>query len=209
MIVETIHVDFDELPEMASDHDSFGPALQCQRTVSEHNSLGPTPQCQDNLPSVHATKNQSMSELEFLFIHVEQDNTIQADFAQFDAYEFINPFATPVTEVGESSSCHVNPSNMHQFQRHPSEYRWTKDIHWNKFVKYEESIVIRNEVRLVAKGYRQEEGIDFGESFAPVAQLENVRIFIAYAAHKLFPIYQMNIKTTFLNGTLKEEVYVS
>nr|GFA59872.1 integrase, catalytic region, zinc finger, CCHC-type, peptidase aspartic, catalytic [Tanacetum cinerariifolium] len=55
----------------------------------------------------------------------------------------------------------------------------------------------------------QEEGIDFKESFAPVARLEDVRIFIAYAAHKSFPIYQVDVKTTFLNGPLKEEVYVA
>ncbi|GKA71982.1 ribonuclease H-like domain-containing protein [Tanacetum coccineum] len=60
-----------------------------------------------------------------------------------------------------------------------------------------------------AKGYAQEEGIDFEESFAPVACLEAVRIFVAYAAHKSFLIYQMDVKTTFLNGPLKEEVYVS
>ncbi|GJR03504.1 retrovirus-related pol polyprotein from transposon TNT 1-94 [Tanacetum coccineum] len=64
-------------------------------------------------------------------------------------------------------------------------------------------------IRLVAKGYAQEEGIDFEESFAPVARLEAVRIFVAYAAHKSFPIYQMDVKTTFLNGPLKEEVYVA
>ncbi|GJR20454.1 retrovirus-related pol polyprotein from transposon TNT 1-94 [Tanacetum coccineum] len=59
------------------------------------------------------------------------------------------------------------------------------------------------------KGYAQEEGIDFEESFAPVARLEAVRIFVAYAAHKSFPIYQMDVKTEFLNGPLKEEVYVA
>ncbi|GJU68626.1 retrovirus-related pol polyprotein from transposon TNT 1-94, partial [Tanacetum coccineum] len=52
-------------------------------------------------------------------------------------------------------------------------------------------------------------GIDFEESFAPVARLEAVRIFVAYAAHKSFPIYQMDVKTAFLNGPLKEEVYVA
>nr|GFA73151.1 integrase, catalytic region, zinc finger, CCHC-type, peptidase aspartic, catalytic [Tanacetum cinerariifolium] len=55
----------------------------------------------------------------------------------------------------------------------------------------------------------QEEGIDFEESLAPVARLEAVQIFIAYASHKSFPIYQMDVKTTFLNGPLKEEVYVA
>ncbi|GJR10374.1 gag-pol polyprotein [Tanacetum coccineum] len=73
----------------------------------------------------------------------------------------------------------------------------------------EENIVIRNKARLVAKGYNQQEGIDFKESFAPVARLEAVRLFVVYAAHKSFLIYQMDVKTTFLNGPLKEEVYVN
>ncbi|GJV20868.1 retrovirus-related pol polyprotein from transposon TNT 1-94 [Tanacetum coccineum] len=72
-----------------------------------------------------------------------------------------------------------------------------------------ENIVVRNKTRLVAKGYKQEEGIDFEESFAPVARLEVVRMFIAYAAHKNITIFQMDVKTAFLNGPLKEEVYVS
>ncbi|GJS07397.1 retrovirus-related pol polyprotein from transposon TNT 1-94 [Tanacetum coccineum] len=72
-----------------------------------------------------------------------------------------------------------------------------------------ENIVVRNKTRLVAKGYKQEEGIDFEESFAPVARLEAVRMFIAYAAHKNITIFQMDVKMAFLNGPLKEEVYVS
>ncbi|GKC58722.1 gag-pol polyprotein [Tanacetum coccineum] len=75
--------------------------------------------------------------------------------------------------------------------------------------KDEDQTVIRNKTRLVAKGYAQEEGIDFEESFSPVARLEAVRIFVTYAAHKFFLIYQMDVKTTFLNGPLKEEVYVA
>ncbi|GJT09289.1 retrovirus-related pol polyprotein from transposon TNT 1-94 [Tanacetum coccineum] len=71
------------------------------------------------------------------------------------------------------------------------------------------NIVVRNKTSLVAKGYKQEEGIDFEESFAPVARLEAVRMFIAYAAHKNITIFQMDVKTAFLNGPLKEEVYVS
>ncbi|GJW68989.1 retrovirus-related pol polyprotein from transposon TNT 1-94, partial [Tanacetum coccineum] len=65
-----------------------------------------------------------------------------------------------------------------------------------------------NKSYLVAKGYGQEEGIDFEESFAPVARLEAVRIFVAYAAQKNFFIYQMDVKTKFLNGPLKVEVFV-
>ncbi|GJY02836.1 retrovirus-related pol polyprotein from transposon TNT 1-94 [Tanacetum coccineum] len=69
--------------------------------------------------------------------------------------------------------------------------------------------VLKNKARLVAKGYRQEEGIDFEESFAPVARIEAIRIFVANAANKNMTIYQMDVKTTFLNGELREEVYVS
>ncbi|GJV25762.1 retrovirus-related pol polyprotein from transposon TNT 1-94 [Tanacetum coccineum] len=69
--------------------------------------------------------------------------------------------------------------------------------------------VLKNKARLVAQGFRQEEGINFEESFASVARIEAIRIFIANAAHKNMTIYQMGIKTAFLNGELKEEVYVS
>nr|GFD05668.1 Gag-Pol polyprotein [Tanacetum cinerariifolium] len=72
-----------------------------------------------------------------------------------------------------------------------------------------ENIVIRNKSRLIMKGYKQEEGIDFEESFAPDARLEAVRMFIAFVAHKNITIFQMDVKTAFINGPLKEEVYVS
>nr|GEZ39040.1 retrovirus-related Pol polyprotein from transposon TNT 1-94 [Tanacetum cinerariifolium] len=69
--------------------------------------------------------------------------------------------------------------------------------------------ILKNKDRLVARGYRQEEGIDFEESFASVARLEAIRIFLTYAAHKNMVVYQMDVKTAFLNGNLREEVYVS
>nr|GEX85365.1 retrovirus-related Pol polyprotein from transposon TNT 1-94 [Tanacetum cinerariifolium] len=73
----------------------------------------------------------------------------------------------------------------------------------------EENTVIRNKSHLVAKGYAQKEGVDFQESSVPVARLEAVRLFIAYAAHKSFTVYQMDVKPEFLYGPLKEEVYVN
>ncbi|GJT07804.1 retrovirus-related pol polyprotein from transposon TNT 1-94 [Tanacetum coccineum] len=83
-------------------------------------------------------------------------------------------------------------------------------LKWIYKVKLDEyGDVLKNKARLVAKGYRQEEGIDFEESFAPVARIEAIRIFIANAASKNMIIYQMDVKTTFLNGEWKEEVYVS
>ncbi|GJU81359.1 retrovirus-related pol polyprotein from transposon TNT 1-94 [Tanacetum coccineum] len=83
-------------------------------------------------------------------------------------------------------------------------------LKWIYKVKLDEyGDVLKNKARLVAKGYRQEEGLDFEESFAPVARLEAIRIFIANAASKNMTVYQMDVKTAFLNGELKEEVYVS
>nr|GEX06341.1 hypothetical protein [Tanacetum cinerariifolium] len=152
--------------------------------------------------------------------------------------EFINIFYTLVQDQGDTSSRHVDSSNMHTFyQRYPSEHHWTKDHPLEQVIgnpsqsvrtrrqlesdgemytfaltknkRDEENTVIRNKSRLVAKGYAQKEGVDFEESFAPVARLEVVRLFITYAAHKSFTVYHMDIKTTFLYGPLKEEVYVN
>nr|GEY63353.1 retrovirus-related Pol polyprotein from transposon TNT 1-94 [Tanacetum cinerariifolium] len=82
----------------------------------------------------------------------------------------------------------------------------TKWIFKNK--KDESSLVIQNKARLVAVGYSQQEGIDYDETFTPVARIEAIRLFLAYAAHKDFTVFQMDVKIAFLNGILKEEVYV-
>nr|GFC24604.1 retrovirus-related Pol polyprotein from transposon TNT 1-94 [Tanacetum cinerariifolium] len=83
-------------------------------------------------------------------------------------------------------------------------------LKWIYKVKLDEyGNVLKNKARLVAKGYRQEEGIDFEESFALVSRIKAIRIFIANVASKNMTIYQMDVKTTFLNGELKEEMYYS
>ena len=71
-----------------------------------------------------------------------------------------------------------------------------------------DGIVIRNKARLVAKGHSQQEGIDYDETFATVARLEAIQMFLAYAAHKKFKLFQMDVKSAFLNGELEEEVFV-
>ncbi|GKA73656.1 putative ribonuclease H-like domain-containing protein [Tanacetum coccineum] len=82
----------------------------------------------------------------------------------------------------------------------------TKWVYRNK--KDERGIVIRNKARLVAQGYTQEEGIDYDEVFAPVARIEAIRLFLAYASFKDFVVYQMDVKSAFLYGKIEEEVYV-
>ncbi|GKC13980.1 retrovirus-related pol polyprotein from transposon TNT 1-94 [Tanacetum coccineum] len=138
-----------------------------------------------NIQTTPQTINQAPTQVPTVIaieniIQVETNN----EYAQVDDDKFVNVFSTPVQERGETSSCHKNKPD-------------------------EENIVIRNKARLVAKGYAQKEGIDFEESFAPVARLEAVRLFVAYATHKSFTVYQIDVKTTFLYGPLKEEVYVN
>nr|GEW07257.1 hypothetical protein [Tanacetum cinerariifolium] len=103
--------------------------------------------------------------------------------AMVDGNTFVNPFANSSTNAAASSS---SQNNKHD----------------------EEQTVFRNKSRLVVRGYRQEEGIDFEESFALVARMEATRIFLAYAAHKSFTVFQMDVKTAFLHGSLKEDMYV-
>ncbi|GJV16896.1 retrovirus-related pol polyprotein from transposon TNT 1-94 [Tanacetum coccineum] len=82
--------------------------------------------------------------------------------------------------------------------------KWIYKVKTDKF-----GGVLKNKARLVAQGFRQEKGINFKELFAPIARIEAIRIFVENAAHKNMMIYQMDVKTDFLNGELKEEVYVS
>jgi hypothetical protein len=82
----------------------------------------------------------------------------------------------------------------------------TKWVFHNKQDEF--GVITRNIARLVAKGYSQVEGLDFEETFAPVARLESIRILLAYATHHDFKIYQMDVKSAFLNGPIKKEVYV-
>nr|GEW04279.1 Gag-Pol polyprotein [Tanacetum cinerariifolium] len=271
VIVETIHVNFDELLHMALDHVSSDPVPQCQRTELEHDSLSPGPQCQENVPHADRTVTTS-NELDLLFslmfnellngstqVVSKSSAKTTVDAPNQCQQQHTTPLNTQTTpeptfqNQGETSNRHVDSSNMHTFyQRHPSEHRWTKDhpleqvignpsqsvrtrrqlesdgkmyvwelvdrplcknvinIKWLwKNKRDEENIVIRNKSHLVAKGYDQKEGVDFKESFAPVARLEAVRLFIVYAAHKSFTVYQMDVKTAFLYGPLKEEVYIN
>nr|GEU71536.1 retrovirus-related Pol polyprotein from transposon TNT 1-94 [Tanacetum cinerariifolium] len=117
-----------------------------------------------------------------------------------------NP-TTPTTQIHveeDNNNIQVDATfNAHEFIN-PFATPWL----W-KNKKDKESIVIRNKECLVSKGYHQEDGIDFEESFALVARLEAVRIFIAYSTHKSFPIFHMDVKKAFLNGPPKEEVDVS
>ena len=107
---------------------------------------------------------------------------------------------------------------LHQFERNkvwslvgrpdPAKHNiiGTKWIFRNK--QDEDGIVVRNKARLVAQGYTQIEGIDFGETYAQVARLESICVMLAFAHHHNILLYQMDVKSAFLNGEIEEEVYV-
>ena len=82
----------------------------------------------------------------------------------------------------------------------------TKWVFKNKLDEHD--VVVWNKARLVAQGYSKEEGIDYDESFTPVAHLEAIRILLAFACYMDFKLYQMDVKSVVFNGTIKEEVYV-
>ncbi|GJV31803.1 retrovirus-related pol polyprotein from transposon TNT 1-94 [Tanacetum coccineum] len=149
--------------------------------------------------------------------HISNHQLIQmfiAEEKQLSSSRIFNPFLyidRPLTQV------HGNPSKPVQTRRQLETdpeicmLQLTVSICMNK--KFKEAIADSAWIEAMQEELHQfdklqEEGIDFEESFALVACLEAVRIFVAYAAHKSFPIYQMDVKTAFLNGPLKEEVYV-
>ncbi|GJS35595.1 retrovirus-related pol polyprotein from transposon TNT 1-94 [Tanacetum coccineum] len=104
------------------------------------------------------------------------------------------------------------PKKVPEALKHPVPSPYGKTIIGSKWVfrkkRDETGIVIKNKERLVAQGYNQQEGINYDETFAPVARLEAFKIFLAFATYMNFIVYQMDVKSAFLNGKLKEEVYV-
>ncbi|GJX18674.1 putative ribonuclease H-like domain-containing protein [Tanacetum coccineum] len=96
-------------------------------------------------------------------------------------------------------------------EKRDESFWWLADERINpklKLCKDERGIVIRNKARLVAQRYTQEEGIDYDEVFAPVARIEAIRLFLAYASFKEFAVYQMDVKSAFIYRKIEEEVYV-
>nr|GEX14080.1 retrovirus-related Pol polyprotein from transposon TNT 1-94 [Tanacetum cinerariifolium] len=260
LLIKTIHVNFDELPQMASDHVSSDPVPQCPMTALEHDSLSPGPQSQENVPQAVGTSStvttadapnqcqqQHTTPLNTQTTHeptcqvltqaptvtstenIDQAETITEN-AQVKDDEFINIFCTPVQDQGEPSSLRTrrqleSDGEMCMFALTVSrtepkikeamgDSAWIESIQeelhqfdqldvWELVVRPlcknvinmkwlwknkrdEENTVIRNNSRLVAKGYAENEGVDFEESFAPVARLEAVRLFIAAVKVPLF-----------------------
>jgi hypothetical protein len=94
----------------------------------------------------------------------------------------------------------------HLVPRHNQKVVGTKWVFRNKYDEH--GVVTRNKARLVAKGYSQVEGLDFDETYALIDRLESIRMLLTYATYHGFKLYQMDVKSAFLNGPIKEEVYV-
>nr|GEV85481.1 retrovirus-related Pol polyprotein from transposon TNT 1-94 [Tanacetum cinerariifolium] len=219
-IMETIHAQFDKLSDLMAPA-SGSVILASPPTSTTINQDAPSP---SYLPS--------SSELQPHISHqgVAAGSSIIEDnpFATLDNDPFVNVFnskpsskASAFRDISLAESIYLvqlrTQDKIHEFdQLQVWELVPRPDcvmiiaLKWIYKVKLDEyGDVLKNKARLVAKAHRQEEGIDFEESFAPVARIEAIRIFIANAASKNMTIYHMDAKTTFLNGELKEEVYVS
>nr|GEU30487.1 hypothetical protein [Tanacetum cinerariifolium] len=213
-IVETIHVDFDELMAMDSEQSSSGPALNEMTPATI--SSGLVRKSSSSTPYVPPSRN----DWDLLFQPM------------FDELLNPSPSSPSSTTVDQDAPSPMEPKTykdaltqsywIEEMQEELNEFKrlevWKLvprpdkvmviTLKWIYKVKLDElGGILKNKARLVARGYRQEEGIDFEESFAPVARLEAIQIFLAYATHKNMVVYQMDVKTVFLNGNLREEVY--
>ncbi|GKD20679.1 retrovirus-related pol polyprotein from transposon TNT 1-94, partial [Tanacetum coccineum] len=190
----------------------------------------PTPSNPSSQATNFPNTSQDVDELETQQQHVQHQPAPIADNvlnAMFDENTFVNPFATPSTmstmEPKNVKEAMTDPAWIESMQEELLQFKrldvWVLvpapdnikplTLKWLFKNKHDEDYtIIQNKTRLVVRGYRQEEGIDFKESFAPVARMEDIRIFLAYVAHKSFTVFQMDVKTAFLHGTLKEDVYV-
>nr|GEX76891.1 retrovirus-related Pol polyprotein from transposon TNT 1-94 [Tanacetum cinerariifolium] len=178
---------FDEYMEPPRIKRPFSPAPAVQALVNSAGTPSSTTIDQD-APSPSISPSSSALQSHSLHQGIAAESTFMEDnpVAPVDNDPFINIFASEPSSDASSSG------------------------DWIYKVKLDEyGDVLKNKARLVAKGYRQEKETDFEESFTPVARIEAIRIFITNAASKNMTIYQMDVKTAFLNGELKEEVYVS
>ncbi|GJS72910.1 putative ribonuclease H-like domain-containing protein [Tanacetum coccineum] len=147
--------------------------------------------------------------------YVDQSVGAEADFNNMEPSTVVSPIPTTrVHSIHPKAQIIRDPKSAFKIQKVwtlvdlPSGKKaiGTKWVYRNK--KDERGIVVRNKARLVAQGHKQEEGIDYDEFFAPVARVKAIRIFFAFASFMNFLMYQMDVKSAFLYGTIKEEVYV-
>nr|GFC19325.1 putative ribonuclease H-like domain-containing protein [Tanacetum cinerariifolium] len=154
---------------------------------------------------VNVVDDPDMPELEDIAYSDDEDDVdAEADFNNLETSITVSPIPTSRVHKDQGGLSQMFNDDFHtcMFACFLSQ----KEPKRNK--KDERGIVVRNKARLVAQGHTQEEGINYEEVFAPVAKIETIRLFLAYASFIGFMVYQMNVKSAFLYGTIKEEVYV-
>ncbi|GJW91594.1 retrovirus-related pol polyprotein from transposon TNT 1-94 [Tanacetum coccineum] len=209
-IIETIHVDFDELAVMASEHSSLGPVLLEMTPVTISPGLVPNPPpstpVDRQAPEFIAPIAEVVAPKPAVLTGSPSSTTVDQDAP--------SPIKPKNYKDALTQACWIEAmqEELHEFDRLEvwelvlrPDNMMIITLKWIYKVKLDEmGGILKNKVRLVARGYRQEEGIDFDESFASVARLDAIQIFLAYAAHMNMIVYQMDVKTTFLNGILRE-----
>nr|GEV70923.1 ribonuclease H-like domain-containing protein [Tanacetum cinerariifolium] len=150
-----------------------------------------------------------------IFTSLVQSVGAEADFNNMDSSTVVSPMPTHRVHIDHPKNLILGDPKLavqtkgmakKTSRAHDLKDIGTKWVYRNK--KDERGIVVRNKARLVAEGHKQEEGIDHDEIFAPVARIEAIRIFLAFASFMRFIVYQMDVKSAFLYGTIEEEVYV-
>nr|GEU40866.1 retrovirus-related Pol polyprotein from transposon TNT 1-94 [Tanacetum cinerariifolium] len=205
-IMETMNMSFDELSVMAFEQHNSKPGLQSMTSgqISSGLDLTYAPSTITTQQPTEATNfpntSQDVDELNSQQQHAQQQGNqapLQPEIvasnvpnAMFDANTFVNPFATSsISAIESSSSQYVDLSNMHKFfQPYPHKFQWTKDHHLEQVIREpSRPVLTRNQLR---------------------SDGDMCMIFLAYAAHKSFTMFQMDVKTAFMHGTLKEDVFV-
>ncbi|GJU92176.1 retrovirus-related pol polyprotein from transposon TNT 1-94 [Tanacetum coccineum] len=235
-IIKTIHIDFDELIVMASEHSSLGPILHEMTPAIISSGLVPNP------PLLTPFVPPSRTDWDILFQRLFDElftPTPSVDHPAPEVIALINEVVAPVPAtkdhpldniIGELERPVSTRIQLHEqalfcyydaflSSVKPKTYKyaltqscWIEAIQeelMNLNVLKSRNSILKNKAHLVSHGYHQEEGIDFEESFALVARLDAIRIFLAYAAHMNMVVYQMDVKMALLNNIQREEVYVS
>nr|GEZ21981.1 hypothetical protein [Tanacetum cinerariifolium] len=205
-IHESVNVNFDEISEMASKQFSLEPDHEIFKTTNVETSNIEIPSHEEEVFHEVSKSFQGESSSSSLNDDVQQSPE-EVILPQTNTQSISNNMIPNVDEASTSHNmfnerledAYLDASTSQEYHQNQMDLQDKKD---------ESSLAIRNKARLVAVGYSQQEGIDYDETFAPVSRIKAIRLFLAYAAHKDFTVFQMDVKTTFLNGILKEEVYV-
>ncbi|GKC65259.1 retrovirus-related pol polyprotein from transposon TNT 1-94 [Tanacetum coccineum] len=192
--------------------------LQTPTATTTTADTAPTPTTSSSQATNFPNTSQDVDELETQQHVQHQPATITDNVsnAMFDENTFVNPFATPSTmstiEPNNVKEAMTDPAWIESMQEELLQFKrldvWVLVPALDNIKPLTLKWLFKNKHDEENTVIRQEEGIDFEESFAPIARMEAIRIFLAYATHKSFTVFQMDVKTAFLHGTLKEEVYV-